>query len=193
MAISRPHLAAVQSFNYIVGSRTLDGVLLVCIGVAIWVGWALVVSGNWSNIVQSTTRLGYLAGDCALLAPGCIASGLGLLTDQPWGPPTLLIAVGAAAFDLTHTFIFLAETDVPKFHDKPLAPFLYAALILVTLGLLGWIAWRAIWFATNSHPPWYLWVLSLLAAVVLVVIVVLGVRAARKPRPAILSSTPLET
>jgi hypothetical protein len=194
MVSARAVLAAAKLPTYILGSRHFDGVALIVIGVAILVGWIIVAIKNWANIVHTTTRLGYLAGDCALLAPGCIVSGIGLLTNQSWGPPTLLIAVGAAAFDLTHTFIFTAEIGYPKFHGKPLPAWVYVVVIMVILAVLGWIAWREIWFATGSHPPWYLWVLSAVATIVLAAIVILGVRDARKRQSdaGALSTTPPE-
>jgi hypothetical protein len=194
MTAVHPHLAAATVPTYIVGSRTLDGIALLVIAAGIWIGWFLVARDNWENIIHSLTRLGYLIGDCALLAPGCVTSGIGLLLNESWGPPTLLIAVGAAAFDLTHTFIYLAEICEPKVHGKPLGPWVYAAAILVTLGVLGWIAWRAIYYATGDNPPWYLWLLSAVAAAILVAGVVYGVRAVRKltPPPDPLGRTRLE-
>lgn len=187
--------AGVPVPAYILGSRHVDGGALIAIAVLIWALWFVVARRHWANIIETRTRLGYLAGDCALLAPGCVASGIGLLADQSWASSVLLLAVGAAAFDLTHTFIFLAEIELPKVHDKALPPWHYALVILVVLAVLGWIAWRDIWFATGSHAPWYLWVLSAAAAIVLVSIVTIGVRDARKPTPpdGPLSLTPPET
>jgi hypothetical protein len=180
MVVVGPIPAAVRLPGYIIGSRHLDGAVLIAIGMLIWVGWGIVVMRHWPNIISSTTRLGYVAGDCALLAPGCITSGIGLLTDQSWGPPTLLIAVGAAAFDLTHTFIFTAEIGYPKIKGKAPPAWAYVVVILFTLTLLGWIGWREIWFETGSHPPWFLWALSAAASLLLSAIVLVGVQAARK-------------
>ena len=172
-------LATQFTHTYKVWGRHVGGVTLIVIGGLILVGWAIVAPLKWSNIVQTNPRLGYLICDVCLVAPGCLISGIGLLTDAVWGPPTLLIAVGAAAFDLTHTFTYIAVIGFPKIGGKPLPVWAYGALILGTLVLLDWIAWREIRIETGGHIPALLVWLSIPAALVLVGILVLGVLAGR--------------
>lgn len=132
---------------------TLDrgGWALIAIGVAIWIFWPIVAIEHWQNVIESHARLGYFIGDMTIVAPLCFASGYGSVAATKWASPMLLLTVGAAAYDLTHFLIFLAQIHVPKIKGKPLPVVAYVAAILAVLAFLAWIAWRVI--QVEITPP----------------------------------------
>jgi hypothetical protein len=124
--------------------RHIGGWGLIAIGVAIWVLWPIVAYHNWENVVQTHNRLGYFFCDMTIMAPLCLASGYGLVRDYRWGSAVLLLAIGAAAFDLAHTLIFMAQIQVPKIGGRALPWWAYALVVALVLVLLGLLAWREI-------------------------------------------------
>jgi hypothetical protein len=150
------------------------GFMLIVIGGAVLIGWSIIAPTHWTEIVKSQSRLGYLVGDGFLVAPGCILAGWGLLRDHSWGPAATLIVIGAAAFDLTHTFIYMAEVHFPKFGGSPPPIWAYVACILVIWGFLNWLAWRVIRLKIKGNSglePWS-WLKGFIPSVILVIIVV---------------------
>jgi hypothetical protein len=130
--------------------RHLGGVLLVVIGVAVWIGWPIVAVRHSEDVVKSHARLGYMIGDMTITGPLCLASGYGLLQNYRWGSAVLLLAVGAAAFDLTHFLVYLAQTHWPQIGGRALPWWAYLAAILATLAILGVIAWRELDVVTSA-------------------------------------------
>lgn len=145
--------------------RRFGGPALIAIGVCLLIGWAVVATQEWNDVIGSHTRLGYLIGDTWLLAPGLILSGVGIRQRLAWGHLVFLITVGVAAFDLTHTFIYMLQIEWPKIGGKAAPWEAYAALIVLTIALLvalGWweirvalsywarrpVAWRELWSIT---------------------------------------------
>jgi hypothetical protein len=157
--------------------RKLAGWALIVIGFSVWIGWSIVAPTNWHDVVQSHTRLGYLVGDFFLVAPVCVVAGLGLLKGHSWGPPALLAAVGAAAFDLTHTFIYMAQIGVPSIGGKAPPSWVYVLLIVLTLSVLQWIAWHEIRANMAPHSGirsswWWLVFFAVSIGALIVVLVV---------------------
>jgi hypothetical protein len=130
--------------------RHVGGVLLIVIGVAVWIGWPIVAVRHSEDVVNSHARLGYMIGDLTITGPLCLASGYGLLQDYRWGSAVLLLAVGAAAFDLTHFLVYLAQIRWPLIGGRALPWWAYLAAILATLAILGVIAWRELDVVTSA-------------------------------------------
>jgi hypothetical protein len=147
---------------------------LILIGAATLIGWSIVAPLHWDEIKKSQSRLGYLVGDGFLVAPGCLLAGWGLLRERSWGPALLLIVIGAAAFDLTHTFIYMAEVKFPKVGGSPPPMWAYAACILVIWGFLDWLAWRVISrkIAGNGGLEPRFWLRFFIPSVILAIIAV---------------------
>jgi hypothetical protein len=149
-------------------------VALIVIGSAVVIGWAIIAPTNWSNVLTSHSRLGYLIGDGFLVAPGCVLSGYGFYKRFKWAPAAFLITIGAATFDLTHTFIYMAEIGVPRFGGSPPPLWAYAAAILALWALMNAWAWYVI--RTEVVPdsgirPWS-WLIGFVPAAVLVIVAV---------------------
>lgn len=120
------------------------GIALIAIGAAVILGWGLVLVKHGRNVLESNPRLGYCVCDISLLSVGCIVTGIGLVGGHRWARPLLLVAVGAAAFDLTHTFIYCAEISWPKPRGFTLPTWVYSVVILAVLAVLMSIAWSDI-------------------------------------------------
>jgi hypothetical protein len=138
-SLALPPIAA-QSHTW----EHLGGVGLLLIAALVWILWPIVAWRHWQNVVETKTRLGYFIADMSIVAPLCATAGYGYVRDLGWAPGALLIAVGAAAFDLTHTFIFVAQLGLPKIKGSAPPWWAYALLIVLVLSLLGLIAWRAL-------------------------------------------------
>jgi hypothetical protein len=147
----QPIAAEVLTVAQAHSTRHFGGWALIAIAVAIWILWPIVAIKHWQNVIESHTRLGYFIADMTIVAPLCFASGYGSIQDYSWAGPLLLVAVGAAAYDLTHFLIFLAQIQVPKINGKPLPVAVYPVTILAVLAFLGWLAWREIRIEI-SHP-----------------------------------------
>jgi hypothetical protein len=130
--------------------RHVGGVLLIVIGVAVWIGWPIVAVQHSDDVVKSHARLGYMICDMTITGPLCLASGYGLVQDYRWGSAVLLLAVGAAAFDLTHFLVYLAQIHWPQIRGRALPWWAYLAAILATLAILGVIAWRELDVVTSA-------------------------------------------
>jgi hypothetical protein len=150
------------------------GVLLIVIGGCLVIGWAIIAPTNWSNVLSSHSRLGYLVGDSFLVAPACAVAGYGFYKGYQWGAAAFLIVLGAVAFDLTHTFIYMAEIDVPSFGGSAPPLWAYAVVIVALWGLLTWWAWYVI--RTEVAPdagirPWS-WLIGFIPTAIIAIIVV---------------------
>jgi len=130
--------------------RHVGGVLLIVIGVAVWIGWPIIAVRHSEDVVKSHARLGYMIGDMTITGPLCLASGYGLLQDYRWGSAVLLLAVGAAAFDLTHFLVYLAQIHWPQIRGRALPWSAYLVATLATLAILGVIAWRELDVVTSA-------------------------------------------
>jgi hypothetical protein len=166
-------------------NKRLFGIFLMCVGAAVVIGWAIIAPTNWSNVLTSHSRLGYLIGDGFLVAPGCILSGYGYYSEATgeragthrgfgWAPAAFLITIGAATFDLTHTFIYMAEIGVPRFGGSAPPMWVYALVILLLWAIMNMWAWYVI--RTEVAPdsgitPWS-WLKGYIPAAILVVIAV---------------------
>jgi hypothetical protein len=105
------------------------------LAVVLIVGWPVAAIVNWSDIVDSHVRLGYLVGDLGLVVPLALASWIGLRGAQPWAPPILLLAIGATAYDAIHFFIYLAQLE---FLSIPWP--VYIAILALSLAALSLLA-----------------------------------------------------
>lgn len=79
------------------------------VGVVLGVGWPIAAIVNWSDIVHSDVRLGFLVGDVGLIVPLCFATWHGLRRATWWGPLIFLFFAGAGAYDLIVFTIFLIQ------------------------------------------------------------------------------------
>jgi hypothetical protein len=134
---------------FLIIDLTGAGVALIIIGTALAVGWAVVLFTHGRNVLEDNPRLGYCVCDVSLLSVGCVVTGIGLVGNHAWAKPLLLVAVGAAAFDLTHTFIYCAEISWPKPFGFTVPTWIYSVVILAVLGVLMAIAWSDIDRITN--------------------------------------------
>ena len=150
------------------------GFALLLVGAGVLIGWSIIAPMHWQEIVKSQSRLGYLVGDGFLVAPGCLLAGWGLLREHSWAPASLLIVIGAAAFDLTHTFIYMAEVKFPKFGGSPPPIWAYAVCVVIIWGFLNWLAWGVIRLKIpgNSGLERWSWLRGFIPSVILVVIAV---------------------
>jgi hypothetical protein len=105
------------------------------LAVVLIVGWPIAAIVNWSDIVDSHARLGYLVGDLGLVVPLALASWAGLRAGRLWAPPILLLAIGATAYDAIHFFIYLAQLE---FLSIPWP--VYIAILALSLAALGFLA-----------------------------------------------------
>jgi hypothetical protein len=105
------------------------------LAVVLIVGWPIAAIVNWSDIVDSHARLGYLVGDLGLVVPLALASWIGLRRGRPWAPPILLLAIGATAYDAIHFFIYLAQLE---FLSIPWP--VYIAILALSLAALTFLA-----------------------------------------------------
>lgn len=174
-------MTLLNSQSFILFTRTVDGIALIVIGVGLIIGWGLVLWRHGRDVIANNPRLGYCIGDVTLLAPGCIVTGIGLLAKAPWAPPFLLVAVGAATFDLTHTFIYCAQISWPRLPEVGVpATWWYSVAILVVLFALEWIAWSDIRVINRSHiPAGILWA-SIPLAIIMAVGTALATEAVRR-------------
>ena len=150
------------------------GFTLLVVGAGVLIGWSIIAPIYWQEIIKSQSRLGYLVGDGFLVAPGCLLAGWGLLREHSWAPASLLIVIGAAAFDLTHTFIYMAEVKFPKIGGSPPPIWAYALCVVIIWGALNWLAWRVIRLQIKGNSdlePWS-WLRGFIPSVILVIILV---------------------
>ena len=145
---------------YVMFTARFAGIALILIGAALILGWLLVLVKHGRNVLTNNPRLGYCVGDISLLSVGCIITGIGLVAGEIWARPLLLVAVGAAAFDLTHTLIYCAEISWPQPFGFTLPTWVYSVVILLILGALMAIGWSDIdrITGTNGIPTWVFWV-----------------------------------
>ncbi len=145
---------------YVMFNWRFAGIALIVIGAALIVGWVLVLVKHGRNVLDNNPRLGYCVCDISLLSVGCIITGIGLVGGQLWAQPLLLVAVGAAAFDLTHTLIYCAQISWPQPLGRPLPTWIYSVLILLILAVLFAIGWSDIDNIKGLHgiPTWVFWV-----------------------------------
>ncbi|HEX4010459.1 MAG TPA: hypothetical protein VHX62_10645 [Solirubrobacteraceae bacterium] len=185
-------MSLLNNQSFILFTRTVDGVALILIGAGVIIGWGLVLWRHGRDVIKENPRLGYCVGDVTLLAPGCIVAGIGLLAEAPWAPPFLLVAVGAATFDLTHTFIYCAEISWPRLPAVGVPPtWWYSVAILLVLVALEWLAWSDIRVITGSHiPPGILWA-SVPLAIIMAVGTALATAAIRKRSRGVSSAHPV--
>jgi hypothetical protein len=114
--------------------RKWAGWAFLALGILLPIGWLIACLVNWDDVVHSHTRLGYLIGDVGMVAPLSLFTAYGLLKQRPFGPPVLLITIGALAYDVVHFCVFLVQ-------EKFLLPGAVWILIwLIVLGILTWFA-----------------------------------------------------
>jgi hypothetical protein len=156
------------------------GWALIGVAALLWAGWTVQMLREWKVVWESQARLGYLLADTLIVAPGCIASGIGLLGSDGWGAPLLLLTVGAAAYDLTHFFVYMFQSEMIKIKGKGLAWWVYAILTVVAWAGLGFFAYEAIGVAMRvppAQPPLGI----AIGAGVAVLLIVLALSLRRKP------------
>ena len=83
--------------------------LSFAMGLILLVGWPIAIIINWSNIVNSDARLGYLICDIVLVMPLCFASWSGMKKKKLSGSLLFLITAGALLYDGVHFMIFLIK------------------------------------------------------------------------------------
>ena len=176
---------------FLVFDWTAAGIALLAIGGAVLVGWGLVLVKHGRNVLDDNPRLGYCVCDIFLLAVGVITAGIGLVGNRAWAKPLLLIAVGAAAFDLTHTFIYCAEISWPKPFGLTLPTWVYSVAILAVLAALFSIGWSDINSLTNGKIPTAIFWVSIGLGIVLGVGVAISTAAVRKRVTAMSSGLPV--
>ncbi len=167
-------------------SRHLSGWVLIGIGIVLLAGWIVVLLREGRVIWESQARLGYALADVLLVFPGCIISGAGVLDGQGWGPPVLLLTAGAAAYDLTHFFVYLFQAEAVKLKGKPLPWWVYAGLIVLSWAFLAWVAYEAVKIAIStpgqlSTPP--MWIAIVYGVTLAIIVVMLSLRSRRPPGP----------
>jgi hypothetical protein len=129
--------------------RKRVGVTLFCLGAVLAIGWPVASLVNWTHIIDSHARLGYLIGDLGLVVPLSFLGWYGLTRGRVWAPGVFLVFAGAAAFDSLHFGIYLIQE---KFLSIP-AP-IFVILILVCLGILAWLAgWEIQIERTGANAP----------------------------------------
>lgn len=167
-------------------SRHLSGWVLIGIGIVLLIGWIIVLLREGKVIWESQARLGYALADVLLVFPGCIISGAGILAGEGWAPPVLLFTAGAAAYDLTHFFVYLFQAETIKIKGKPLPWWAYAVAIVVSWAGLAWVAYEAIQIAIStpgqlSTPP--LWIAIVYGVMLAIIVLMLSLRSKRPPGP----------
>jgi hypothetical protein len=106
-------------------------------GVLLPIGWTIASIANWSDVIDSHARLGYLIGDIGLVVPLCFASWQGLRTGAAWGPLALCLLCGAFGYDIVHFTVWLIQEH--KFGIPGVL------LALIGAAILAFLAWLAIW------------------------------------------------
>jgi hypothetical protein len=114
--------------------RTFAAWAFLALGILLPIGWLIACLVNWDNVVHSHIRLGYLIGDVGLVTPLSLVAAIALLRNRPFGPPVLLLAVGALAYDVVHFCVFLVQ-------ERFLLPAaVWIVIWVAVLALLAWIA-----------------------------------------------------
>lgn len=106
------------------------------LGLILVVGWPIACLVNWSHIVSSHARLGYLAGDLLVVAPLCFVVWSGIRRESLRAGLLLLALCGAAAFDALNFGIYLIQEQFL------LPPFVWGVLTAAVLSVVTSVAWH---------------------------------------------------
>jgi hypothetical protein len=124
--------------------RTVVAWIAFAGGVLLPIGWTIASIANWSDVVDSHARLGYLIGDIGIVMPLCFATWQGLRTRAPWGPAVLCLLCGAFAYDILHFTVWLIQEH--KFGIPGIV------LALIGAAIIAFLAWLAIWELQRMRP-----------------------------------------
>jgi hypothetical protein len=124
--------------------RTVVAWIAFAGGVLLPIGWTIACIANWSDVIDSHARLGYLIGDIGIVAPLCWATWLGLRRGAGWGPAALWLLCGAFAYDILHFTVWLIQEH--KFGLPGIV------LALIGAAIEAFLVYLAAWELQRTRP-----------------------------------------